>query len=68
MKKYTCPICRKNSKDKFSPFCSDTCANKDLGNWLTGRYVIPGEKITDDSAFDNLELIDTNIKDKLDLS
>jgi endogenous inhibitor of DNA gyrase (YacG/DUF329 family) len=24
------------------PFCSDRCRAIDLGNWATGKYVIPG--------------------------
>ena len=24
------------------PFCSDRCRTIDLGNWATGKYVIPG--------------------------
>jgi len=68
MGKDTCPICKNKSMNKYAPFCSGRCANKDLGNWLTGKYVIPGEKINDETLYDNLELINTNNKDKLDLS
>jgi uncharacterized protein len=25
------------------PFCSERCKQVDLGRWLTGQYVIPGE-------------------------
>lgn len=25
----------------FSPFCSENCRSKDLGNWLFGNYRIP---------------------------
>lgn len=39
----TCPICRKQSDPKYRPFCSKRCADIDLGRWLTGGYVIPGE-------------------------
>jgi hypothetical protein len=27
------------------PFCSDRCRDIDLGNWLTGKYVIPGPPV-----------------------
>ncbi|HPE27187.1 DNA gyrase inhibitor YacG [Albidovulum sp.] len=39
----TCPICRKDSDPKYRPFCSRRCADIDLGRWLTGAYVIPGD-------------------------
>jgi endogenous inhibitor of DNA gyrase (YacG/DUF329 family) len=63
MKNKNCPICANKSQDEYSPFCSDKCASKDLGNWLSGRYYIPGEKINDDTIYDNLELSDVLKKD-----
>ena len=38
-----CPICGKPRSDKFAPFCSRRCADIDLGRWLKGAYVIPGQ-------------------------
>ena len=40
-----CPICRKPVKptSEFMPFCSDRCRTIDLGNWASGKYVIPGD-------------------------
>jgi hypothetical protein len=39
-----CPICKKDVKpdDPFMPFCSERCKTIDLGNWASGKYVIPG--------------------------
>jgi hypothetical protein len=39
-----CPICKKEVafNDPNMPFCSDRCREIDLGNWATGKYVIPG--------------------------
>ncbi len=39
-----CPICEKEVQpgDPFMPFCSDRCRIIDLGNWASGKYVIPG--------------------------
>ncbi|MCV2870245.1 DNA gyrase inhibitor YacG [Defluviimonas sp. WL0002] len=45
----TCPICRKDTDPKYSPFCSKRCADIDLGRWLTGGYVIPGSADDEDS-------------------
>ena len=27
----------------FRPFCSERCKLIDLGNWASGKYVIPGD-------------------------
>jgi len=32
----------------YRPFCSRRCADIDLGRWLTGSYVIPGEATESD--------------------
>ncbi|WP_332694804.1 DNA gyrase inhibitor YacG [Bosea sp. (in: a-proteobacteria)] len=40
-----CPICRKPAVQRFKPFCSARCADIDLGRWLKGSYVIPGEPV-----------------------
>lgn len=41
-----CPICGKPRNPRFAPFCSPRCADIDLGRWLKGAYVIPGETKT----------------------
>lgn len=40
-----CPICGKPSAPRYKPFCSARCADIDLGRWLKGNYVIPGEPV-----------------------
>jgi uncharacterized protein len=43
-----CPRCGKRfcyvrvAQHTPYPFCSDRCREIDLGNWLTGKYAIPG--------------------------
>lgn len=37
----SCPICYKATDQKFKPFCSERCADVDLGKWLNGSYAIP---------------------------
>ena len=38
-----CPICRKPAAAaRYAPFCSQRCADLDLGRWLKGGYAIPG--------------------------
>ena len=40
-----CPICGKPAVARFKPFCSSRCADIDLGRWLKGSYVIPGDPV-----------------------
>jgi endogenous inhibitor of DNA gyrase (YacG/DUF329 family) len=42
-----CPICGKPRDPKYNPFCSRRCADVDLGRWLKGNYVIPGDERSD---------------------
>ena len=44
-KRPKCPICGKPAVQDYRPFCSGACADKDLGRWLGGRYVLPGEPV-----------------------
>jgi endogenous inhibitor of DNA gyrase (YacG/DUF329 family) len=46
-----CPICEAelSRQSPAYPFCSDRCRLIDLGNWLGGKYVIPGRD-DDDGA------------------
>ena len=39
-KKSKCPTCNKISKEPFSPFCSNKCADLDLLKWLTDEHQI----------------------------
>jgi uncharacterized protein len=34
-------MCKKPSHVKYHPFCSNRCAQVDLGRWLTGSYAVP---------------------------
>ena len=43
-----CPICGKPSAQAMHPFCSARCADIDLNRWLSGAYVIPGGKASDE--------------------
>jgi endogenous inhibitor of DNA gyrase (YacG/DUF329 family) len=42
-----CPICKKEVVlgDPEFPFCSERCRLIDLGNWASGKYVIPGQPV-----------------------
>lgn len=37
-----CPICGKPVIQRYRPFCSKRCADRDLNRWLSDVYVVPG--------------------------
>jgi len=39
-----CPVCRAPAVHRFRPFCSQRCADVDLGRWVKGNYRIPTEE------------------------
>lgn len=45
-----CPVCGRPAQQEFRPFCSRRCADKDLGQWLTGAYRVPTEESPDDAG------------------
>jgi endogenous inhibitor of DNA gyrase (YacG/DUF329 family) len=49
-----CPICKKDVQpgDADFPFCSERCRLVDLGNWASGKYVIPGGPVQNPSGED----------------
>jgi uncharacterized protein len=47
-----CPLCKKPSHVKYHPFCSDRCAQLDLGKWLSGTYAIPAVETDDMTGSD----------------
>lgn len=51
----TCPICRKPTDPAYRPFCSRRCADVDLGRWLSGSYVVPGNADDRESPADDGE-------------
>ncbi len=46
---FTCPACESPvaRKAPARPFCSTRCKWVDLGHWLDGHYVVPGEGAVD---------------------
>ena len=45
-----CVMCGRPAQAAYRPFCSKRCADLDLGRWLTGGYVIPGDDEDDGPA------------------
>jgi endogenous inhibitor of DNA gyrase (YacG/DUF329 family) len=48
MAKGTCPICGKPAEPRLRPFCSQRCADVDLGRWFGERYTVPGQPAEDE--------------------
>ena len=46
-----CPICRKPRSEEFAPFCSPRCRDRDLANWLTDGYAVPGPPADPEDVF-----------------
>ena len=40
-----CPICGAPSLPAQRPFCSERCADLDLGRWLKGVYRVPSDEV-----------------------
>ncbi|MCI1436796.1 MAG: DNA gyrase inhibitor YacG [Acetobacter indonesiensis] len=45
----TCPVCGKPTQPAIRPFCSQRCADIDLGRWFTGQYRIPGPPVDEEN-------------------
>lgn len=48
----TCPLCGQPSAPEHTPFCSRRCKDRDLLQWLSEGYRIPGEPV-DPEALDS---------------
>ena len=48
-----CPICKEPTSQKYRPFCSNRCADLDLGRWMKGAYAVPAEEEGDPDAEDH---------------
>ena len=44
-----CAICSEPQVAAFKPFCSQKCADIDLGKWFSGAYVVPGDPVDPES-------------------
>ncbi|MCR9147309.1 MAG: DNA gyrase inhibitor YacG [Rhodobacteraceae bacterium] len=45
----SCPICGEPVQKPHRPFCSKACADRDLLNWLHGRYAVPCPEDAEDT-------------------
>jgi len=42
-----CPICRRPAMPDVRPFCTQRCADVDLGRWFGGDYRVPATRPDD---------------------
>ncbi|MDK1023330.1 MAG: DNA gyrase inhibitor YacG [Gammaproteobacteria bacterium] len=58
-KQVNCPNCQKpliwSKENEFRPFCCARCKLLDLGEWASGRMVVPADAEYDDSTAGDLE-------------
>lgn len=52
-----CVLCGRSVDPAFRPFCSRRCADVDLGNWLSGAYVVPSAERLSAQDEDELEAV-----------
>ena len=45
-----CPLCQAPAVHRFRPFCSQRCADVDLGRWVKGRYRIATDEAPEGEA------------------
>ncbi|MEM9044282.1 MAG: DNA gyrase inhibitor YacG [Pseudomonadota bacterium] len=49
-----CPVCSAPTAEASRPFCSQRCADIDLGRWITGSYRIASAEPIDEEELDAL--------------
>lgn len=47
-----CVRCKEPVQPRYRPFCSQRCADIDLGSWFTGAYRVSTSETPDDGADD----------------
>lgn len=61
-----CPLCGKPAEledNPHAPFCSERCKIIDLGQWASGKYRVPGEKVAPEKQAGEKEEEKNNHKD-----
>lgn len=56
-KSSSCSYCGKTTRRKYRPFCSERCAQLDLGHWLNEDYRIPILE------YDNMDDLENDVPD-----
>ncbi len=54
--KQKCPLCKKPVTAAVAPFCSQGCKDRDLLQWLSDGYRLPGQAADHEDSIDFGEL------------
>ena len=57
MMQHDCPVCGEKGSERFSPFCSKRCADRDLGLWFSEAYTV---QVVDEEEFSEVPAIAAN--------
>lgn len=57
-----CPMCSKDTDEKYRPFCSKRCADLDLGKWMSGDYAVASQD--EDDADELVQELDKAIRER----
>lgn len=49
----SCPLCGKPRDQKYRPFCSRGCRDRDLNKWFGEAYSVPADQPLDGTADDD---------------
>jgi len=63
-KEVRCPTCRRVTPwdgNRYRPFCSERCKLRDLGNWASERYRVPGPAVDGAAADGSADDDDTEL-------
>jgi endogenous inhibitor of DNA gyrase (YacG/DUF329 family) len=47
-------MCKKARSEEFAPFCSSRCRDRDLNQWLSDGYAVPGPPATPEQLVEGL--------------
>ncbi len=47
---WRCPRCGRPGVPRYRPFCSAGCRDRDLLDWLDGRYAVPAVEAADEDG------------------
>lgn len=58
----SCPMCSKDTDQKYRPFCSKRCADLDLGKWMSGDYAVASQD--EDDADELVQELDKAMRER----
>ena len=55
-----CPLCGEPASDRYKPFCTQGCRDRDLLKWLGEGYRVPGPAADPDLPSDREDGLDSD--------